>query len=217
MKKQDSHLKRLIEQRMKDLNIRYVRDLERRAGLTRDVVRNILRGTTKTVRAESVEPLARALKVSMAEIIGAQGADAQIKAMARATVLRLHKATSIADQQSGKATILSMVAIEGEIAGVEPDAETDYLLLVPDDSMAPTFGRGDAVLIRSSETEPETGQVYLLAPSKTAAPILRRINIRLSDGLYDAIADNDSFPKETGIKPAKVAIIGRALVAFKRL
>lgn len=217
MKKADSHLKRLIEQRMKDLDIQSVRELERRAGFKYDVIRNILRGTTKSIRAESVEQLARAIKVSVAEIIGAHGLEAQAKAMARAAMLRMYKNASLADQAKGNISILSMVAIEGEISGIEPDAETDYLLLADDDSMAPVFNRGDAVLIRSTDTQPQSRQVYLIAPSKTAMPILRRINIRLSDGLYDIVADNDSFPPETGVRPQKVTIIGRALIAIKRL
>lgn len=56
---------------MREKNIQYITDLEDMASLPRDSVRRLLSGRTRNPHAERIEPIARALGMTVSELLGA--------------------------------------------------------------------------------------------------------------------------------------------------
>ena len=210
-----SRLKRIVEKRMSDLGMNSIRDTERRAGVPADTLRNLLAGRTQTVHASKIESLARTLKLSVSELVGGQDVYAQRKAMKNAAIIRVFSGLEFGADGEPDAPISAVVGVEGELLGVTVNEATDIMAEMPDDSMVPTFQRGDILLIRLGEVLPIARKIYLIGP--IGAPLIRRLTKRLSDGTYDVTADNDQFLSESGITAEKIEVIGAILAVFKRL
>ena len=194
-KESDSHLKTLIERRMYELGRRKVAPLERDAGVAPDTIRNILRGKTKTIHADKIEGLARALRISVAELVSAQGFASGASREPPPDALKVYSGMALRPNGEPSARVAAMISITGPIGDVRPNPDTDYFMTLDDDSMAPTVKRGDLVMVRRGHVEPKPRKIYLLrAPG---GGIVRRLTPRLAAKTFDITADNPEFEPES--------------------
>ena len=210
----NERLKRLIEKRMKELGIESYRELERKAGIPYDGIRNFMAGRSKSIHPSRAEAIAGVLKIPMTEIVSYRKRPID-KSLEGAAIITARDGLKTGADGGPLAPTICTLGINGEFVGLNLDTETDFFAEVHDDAMAPAVSRGDWVLIRRGKVQTEPHRIYLLAlPSGTN--VIRRINQRVSDGKFDILPDNQAYQQERGIDADKVNVIGSIQAICKR-
>ena len=224
-------MRETISRRMNELGMHNIRELERAAGVKKDVIGNMLRGRSKSVRSESIVGIAQALHISLSELL--TGAE-ELTNNGKSQTLDVCKSSDNLDFPDG-AEQIGFAAI---LDRFHPDDGTNFVFKIEDNTMAPTLQKGDLALIRRRQgachsqidgapqggpslevgdpnrSSPST--VYLLK-TKHAGFNVRRLATRISDGKVDIHTDNSDFPNELGIAADKISIYGTVEVVIKRL
>lgn len=205
-----SRLEQLIRRRMAEKGFKSIREVERRAELPVDSLRNYLAGKTKTLRSDKIEKIAATLNLNVIDLVGGESYRPS-KPGANWDALRVKYGLDASSPAIGS------IFSEGSFVGdVLPNGSTDYYAQVDDDAMAPTIERGNFVLIRKCEKATASNRIYLLNLPDGGFS-LRRIVSRIGKKGVDVIADNKAHPSETGIPAANLRVVGQVLVVMKRL
>jgi len=90
------------------------------------------------------------------------------------------------------------------------------LIDVAGDSMAPTIGDGDLILIDTRPTPVKSEGVYVI--NLSGALLVKRLRMRLS-GVVDVVSDNERYGTETisGEQLAQLAVLGRVVWQGRRI
>lgn len=221
----------IISRRMNELGINNIRELERAAGVKKDVIGNMLRGRSKSVRSESIVGIAQALRISLSELL--TGTE-ELTNSGKWQTLDVCKSSDNLDFPDGA----EQIGFAAPIDRFHPDDGTDFVFKIEDNTMAPTLQKGDLALIRRLQGtchslidgapqdghSPDADEPNHLSPSnvyllktKHAGFNVRRLATRISDGKVDIHTDNSDFPNELGIAADKISIYGTVEVVIKRL
>lgn len=207
-------MRETINRRMAELGIDNIRKLERAAGVKKDVIGNMLRGRSKSVRSESIPGIAEALSISIPELL--TGAREHGHAPAWET-LDVRRASD--DLNSPDSTEQIGFSLEPRYSN--PSGNSDFALRIEDDTMAPTISRGDLAFIRRVErtcTSYDTGRSNIcLIETQHSGLRVRRLAPRISDGKIDIHTDNGEYGDEVGIDAASISIYGTVEYVLKRL
>ncbi|MBV1933744.1 MAG: helix-turn-helix domain-containing protein [Parvibaculaceae bacterium] len=207
-------MKETISRRMAELGIDNIRKLERAAGVKKDVIGNMLRGRSKSVRSESLPGIAEALHISIPELLTGARTDDHAPAWETLDVRRASD-----DLNSPDSSEQIGFALE---AGYQPPSDkSDFALRIEDDTMAPTICRGDLAFIRRVDspcTSHDTDRSNIcLIETKHSGLRVRRLATRLSDGKIDIHTDNGDYADEVGIDAASISVYGTVEYLLKRL
>ncbi len=207
-------MKDTINRRMAELGIDNIRKLERAAGVKKDVIGNMLRGRSKSVRAESLPGIAEALNISIPELLSGARADDHAPAWETLDVRRASEDLNSPDSRE-------QIGFSLEARYQNPSDESDFALRIEDDTMAPTLSRGDLAFIRRVDhpcTSHNTDRSNLcLIETQHSGLRVRRVATRMSDGKIDIHTDNGDYADEVGIDAASISIYGTVEYVLKRL
>ena len=224
-------MREVINRRMNELGIHNIRELERAAGVKKDVIGNMLRGRSKSVRSESIVGIAQALHISLSELL--TGTE-ELTNSEKWQTLDVCNASDNLDFPAG----IEQIGFAADIDRFSPDDGTDFVFKIEDNTMAPTLQKGDLALVRRSQHAccshadegPQDGQLQgadetnslrptnvCLIKTKHAGFNVRRLTTRISDGKVDIHTDNSDFPNELGIAVDKISIYGTVEAVIKRL
>lgn len=203
-----------IHRRMAELGIDNIRELERAAGVKKDVIGNMLRGRSRSVRSESIPGIAEALDISIPELL--TGAPDTGCAPAWET---LDVRSTTDDLNTPDSTEQIGFALRARHPA--PAGETDFALRIEDDTMAPTISRGDLVFIRRVERpcsayDTDRANICLIKTEHSDLRV-RRLSTRMADGKIDVQTDNRDYADEIGIDAASITIYGTVEYVLKRL
>lgn len=203
-----------IHRRMAELGIDNIRELERAAGVKKDVIGNMLRGRSRSVRSESIPGIAEALRISIPELL--TGTPDKGYAPAWET---LDVRSTTDDLNTPDSTEQIGFALRARHHG--PAGETDFALRIEDDTMAPSLSRGDLVFIRRvqrpcSTYDTDRANICLIKTEHSDLQV-RRLSKRIADGKIDVHTDNDDYPDEMGVDAASITIYGTVEYVLKRL
>jgi len=207
-------MKETINRRMAELGIDNIRKLERAAGVKKDVIGNMLRGRSKSVRAESLPGIAEALNISIPELLTGARVDDHIPPWETLDVRRASD-----DLNSPDST--EQIGFSLEARYHDPSDGSDFALRIEDDTMAPTICRGDLVFIRRidrpcSSYDTDRSSICVIE-TQHSGPRVRRLVTRMSDGKIDIHTDNGDYADEIGIDAASISIYGTVEYLLKRI
>ncbi len=206
-------LQRLIEERREDY-----------AGLSRLIGRNpayvqqyIKRGTPKRLAEEDRRLLARYFGVAEA-LLGGREEEPRREA-GLVAVPRLDVGAS-----AGPGALPGMERAEGHIA-FDPawlrriasgDPKLLSIIRVEGDSMAPTLGHGDEILVdRGDGAERLRDGIYVLRVEH--ALIVKRVALNPAGGTLSVTSDNPAYPSWGECPASDVALVGRVVWAGRRI
>ena len=201
-------MKDIIERRMRELGIANIRDVERAAGVKKDVIGNMLRGRSQSVRSENIVGIARAIRVPISVLLTGES---EKKTPSKWQALDICKSTDNLDFPNSE----NQIGFATKIGSYAPNSESDFLLEVEDDMMAPTLLPGDLVLVHKGEKKSHS-KIGLIK-TKGGGFHIRRLTKRVSDGKLDIRTDNPDYPDELGINASSITIYGSIEVIIKRV
>ena len=205
-----SRLEQLIHRRMDEMGFKSIREVERRADLKVDSLRNYLSGRTKSLRSDKIEKLASVLHLNVIDLVGSESYKPS-KPGGKWEALRIRSGINPA------APVVGSIFSEGSfVADIMPNSSSDYYAEIDDDSMLPTIRRGDFALIRKCKKASGTGKIYILSDDDGGFSA-RRIVSRIGKKTVDVVADNREFPSENGISASELRVVGHVLAVIKRL
>lgn len=218
MEKKLSTVAQNIRQRMYDLDIRSYKALEDKAGITRDSIRNLMSGRTTALRATKLNPIAKALDISVDELTSAH----------QASPSKINENTILVPKYDMRMEATSGIFPNGEKVldqtpfnrnwlkfAIKGQTENLAVVEIEGDSMEPTFRSGDEVLINLNDTSIVDSGIFALIQNETL--VIKRI-FSIPDG-FEFRSENTSHPswivKTDNLNAIK--IIGRAVVRVGRL
>ena len=210
---QRAALERLIKERREDY-----------AGLSRLLGRNVAymqqfikRGSPRKLDQEDVERLARYFGVSEAELGGRSRATADERDMVRIPRLDVQASAgpgALGDRES----VVSHIAFEQSWLRQLCGAGTSDLsfIRVQGDSMFPTLGDGDDILVDGSDAADRLRDgIYVLRREDTL--MVKRLAVSPSARLVTIKSDNPAYPEWRDFDLASIEIIGRVVWAGRKV
>ena len=161
-----SKLAERIRQGMFDKDIRTISELERRADVGKDTVRNLLAGRTTSIRNDKLEPIATALEMTVEElngatvVVGSKGTNGFIKAK---------RLLNEEIDRYGEFVIFPVSVIDTQ------DTGSYASLRMSGDSMAPMLKDGNELLVDTDQTNILDGQLYALSMNGTV--VVRKLYV----------------------------------------
>lgn len=195
MPTQKSPIAEVVRRRMYELDIHTFADLERRAGVPKDTVRNLMNGRSRQPRPESLRGIARALEVSVSELYGERPA----VDLASLVECHLHRAESPAEPAGS--IYLDPAALQAFAAGVDVRKP-----------VAVSGARGKIDIADRAVTSFAGDGSYVLA-SPAGTWTVARLRSHIADAKLDVFDGEDSPP--TTIDPKRLNFIGRVVGTYQ--
>lgn len=203
-----------INRRMMELGIGNIRKLERAAGVKKDVIGNMLRGRSKSVRSESIAGIAKALRISIPELLTGSTEHGCAPVWRALDIRRTSDNLDSPDSTE-------QIGFSLKPGCSNPTGDSDFAIRIEDDTMAPTLCKGDLAFIRrdqricgSQDTDRST---ICLIKTRHSGIRVRRLATRISDGAIDIHTDNAEYADELGIAADTISIYGTIEAVIKRL
>ena len=203
-----------INRRMTELGIGNIRELERTAGVKKDVIGNMLRGRSKSVRSESIVGIAKALSISIPELLTGS---AEQRCAPASHALDVRRTTDDLDRPDST----EQISFSLKPGCINPTDDSDFAIRIEDDTMAPTLCKGDLAFVRRDQRtcgsqDTDRSNICLIKTRHSGIRV-RRLATRISDGTIDIHTDNAEYPDELGIAAETILIYGTIEAVIKRL
>jgi len=203
-------LQRLIEERGEDY-----------AGLSRLLGRNaayiqqyMKRGSPKRLAEEDRRLLARYFGIDEAVLGGPASPAGRLRPISRLDVGAAAGAGAYDGSERGEPYIAFDPAWLRQVSRGTPDQLS--IIRVEGDSMAPTLGHGDDILVdRSDGAERVRDGVYVLR--REEALVVKRLALNPAARTLAIRSDNPAYPGWPDCDPAAVEIVGRVIWAGRRI
>ena len=184
------------------------------ADIPDSALRAFLSGRSRSLNIETYEKLAEAAKVSITSLLGLDAdvrgsGDSTDQSMIRVPIYNYPPLSSDGSQytETFDRRWLERVTL------TTPDNLA--MILIIDDSMAPTIQAGNNVLVNKSVKEVESNGVYAL--EFRTRLIIQRVSVSVSTGRLVISSDNNAYKQSENADPASIHILGRVVWVCHRI
>ena len=216
----DTHLVRELKRRMAAGGLSQKR-LALAAGLNETAVRDIVSGRSRHPRHDTIEKLAAVLGCSAAELFdGRNGALARTGdsgddylLIARYDPARDEGRETLSHDRGGAAEIALRADWVAELTRTPVNQLA--AIAMEGDSMAPTIGPGDTMIVDLTQWSPGADGIYVLRHGGRL--LVRRLAIDPLRQLVSLASDNPSYAPLAPVTMAELDLVGRVIWVGKRV